>query len=179
MQIELPKSLRLQAPVSSHATDKLACALSMAGGKVTERAAESSNHTDSRVDPHTGEVIDRRAYPRHESGCIVGIYPLQESETNNSGICWRYHNDERCGAIVDISMQAVAFLYPTPFEVDQKLELRLIHPERDETLEIVGDVVRQERIAERCHKTVCCFRRLLKFEEVYRFSNLLKHNEHV
>lgn len=121
---------------------------------------------------------DRRAYPRRDSGCSVSVARSAENgATNPQMAAWQLHSSQLKGALLDISMNGVAFLIPEPLAEDEDLFLRLSNRSFDKQIDTSARVVRIFPDADEQWKIVCKFHKRLSFEQVHDFGRHLFHSD--
>jgi hypothetical protein len=117
---------------------------------------------------------DRRAFPRHDSRCVVSAVAVADDSPVSVGEhAWRLHASPLRGPLIDISMTAVAFLLSEPIAQGQDVLIRLSNQQLDKHVDARARVVRTTQEDGGRWKTVCRFHRQLPLEQIHDLSKHL------
>ncbi len=122
---------------------------------------------------------ERRQFPRRDSHCMVaivrhagGVMPPP------SRIDWEMRASRLRGDLLDISMNAAAFLLPEPLAAEETLSLRIRNQRSDQSIDTTARVLRAIPDAEGQWKIVCRILQNLSVEQLHCFGYQL-FNSHV
>lgn len=117
---------------------------------------------------------DRRAHPRHESGCIVSVLPEAASRNlSRDRIEWLLRSTELRGQLVDVSMTGLAMNLSRPLESNERISLRVSNPRFDHHVDCVARVLRCHQDPEEGWQIVCRFERSLSFQQLHQIGRHL------
>jgi hypothetical protein len=117
---------------------------------------------------------DRRAHPRHESGCIVAVLPQSNrTPASRDRIEWLLRSTQLRGQLVDVSMTGLAMRLSEPLECHSRIELRITNPRFNQHVDCSAKVLRCQKAGDGHWQIVCRFERSLTFPQLHRIGRHL------